>query len=229
MDPRRIPTLTNATALVLAPLSGLVAALAHPALRTSDAEELSAVIAHPDAFYVYAAGILISSILFVPALFGIMALVRRDHPWAYAAGGLGQLAMLIAIGDAATELFVWGLATAPGTGAPLASLLTYADSAPGVATFYGVGALTMLGIFVLAAVLWRARLAPRWAAACLPACLVLNIAGFSMASKPVLVASYVVMLLGFTRFAMLVLKADPARVATQDVQSPTRRVSTARA
>ena len=212
MDARRIPTVSNAAALVLAPLTGLVAALAHPALRPSAAEELQAVADHPTAFYVYAVGILISSILLVPALFGIMGLLRPDHPRAYVAGAVAQLGMLIAIGDAATEMYVWQMGSTQGAAEPMVALMNHYESATGVATIYNVGALAMLGIFVIAAALWRSRVAPPWAAGGLAASLVLNIVGFTAASKPALVASYAVMLVAFIGFARLVLLADKSTV-----------------
>ena len=208
MDARRVPTVSNALALVMAPFAGLVAAVAHPALRSSPAAELQAVAQHPSSFYVYAAGILISSILLVPALFGILSLVRPDHPRAYVAGAIAQLGMLIAIGDAATEMYVWQMGSTQGATGSMVTLLDHYETATGVATFYNVGALAMLGVFVVAVVLWRGRLAPRWAAVGLAACLVLNMIGFAVASKSFLVASYVVMLVAFSRLAQLVLQVD---------------------
>ncbi|HTY73314.1 MAG TPA: hypothetical protein VMI11_12940 [Actinomycetes bacterium] len=203
--------MTNATTLVLAPVAGCVAALANPALRPSAVEELAGIAAHPRAFYVYGCAIFVSSVLLIPALFGIMSLLRQNHPWAYVAGGVAQLGMLIAIGDAATELVFWRMGSTQGNSEAMAHLASQYESSSGVEIFYNVGAVAMLGVFVVSAVLWRARLVPHWACACLAACLVLNIAGFTLASKPVLLASYVVMLAGFSRMVPMVLRtADQA-------------------
>ncbi len=59
---------------------------------------------------------------------------------------------------------------------------------------YNIGGLAMLGGVVwLGVLLWRSHALPRWAAAALPVGALANIAGFTIASQPVLVASYVVL------------------------------------
>src|SRR5438046_3755756 len=103
-----------AAGLFAAPVFGLIAAIVTPALKPTRGEEISAIAAAPGRFCVYALGRLLSSYLLVPAVFALTCLVRTHRPaWAYLAGGLAQLGLLVAIGDAATELMFWQMG-APG-------------------------------------------------------------------------------------------------------------------
>jgi hypothetical protein len=62
----------------------------------------------------------------------------------------------------------------------------------------------------LGVLLWRGGTVPRWSAVALPLGTFANIAGFASAGRPILVASYVVLAIGFVPVARAVLAA-PAR------------------
>jgi hypothetical protein len=199
--------------LILAPLTGLGAAIALPALRDSRSAEISAIAGHQDRFYLYALSLLISSYLFVPAFFGIMNVLReRSSRWAYLAGGLAQVGLLVAIGDAATELMYWQMGSPKANHTQMAALADRYESAAGSGLIYTVGGLALLvGTLLVAVGLWRTRVVPRWAAVGLVVGAGANIVGFGSASQPVLVASYVVMLAACARIAAVVLapKSSP--------------------
>ncbi|HKC29789.1 MAG TPA: hypothetical protein VKB75_17370 [Jatrophihabitans sp.] len=195
--------------LVLAPLTGLVAAAALPALRDTRSAEIAAIARHQDRFYVYALGILLSSYLLVPAFFGIINLLReRSARWAYLAGGLAQVGMLVAIGDAATELMFWQMGSPTADHTQMTELANRYESAAGSALVYDIGGLAVLiGTLLVAVGLWRTRVVPRWAAAGVAVSVVANLAGFATANQPILVASYLVMLAALGRVAAVVLGA----------------------
>lgn len=212
MDARRLPRIAMTAALVLAPLTGIVAAVALPALRTTRSAEITAIAAHQDRFYVYALFILLSSYLLVPAVFGIMALLRDRAPgWAFVAGVVTQTGLLVAIGDAATEFLYWQMG-APG--ADHAQMLALAERyEDGSSLVYTIGGLaTLVGIALTSVALWRTRVAPRWTAVALLAGTVGNVAGFSMANQAVLIGSYVVLLAAFLPMATRLLTAPAATV-----------------
>jgi hypothetical protein len=192
---------TYAAALVLAPSAGIIAAAAVPGLQTSTTAQLEAIAAHPGRFQAYALAILVSSYLLVPAFLGLMQLIRQRSPrWAYAAGGLALVGMLVAIGDAATELMYWKMGSAGTDLSTMAALSERYEAGTGFV--YAVGGLAfLLGTVLMGVALWRTRVVPRWAAGGLPVSAVLNIGGFAAASQPVLVISYVVMLAVFARAA----------------------------
>jgi hypothetical protein len=217
-----------AAALVLAPLTGLVAAVALPALRSTLPAEIAAIAAHPGRFYLYAIAMLISSYLLVPAFFGVLALLRDRAPtWAFLAGGLAQAGLLVAIGDAATELMFWQMGAPGADRAQMVALAERYDGAPGAALVYTVGGLAMLvGTALITVALWRTRVVPRWAAVALLVGAVANIQGFTWANQPLLVASYVVLLAGFAPMAVRLLEKQPAVAGPaqeRPVADPVRR------
>lgn len=197
-----------AATLVLAPITGLVAAVASPGLQATVAAQLRAIAAHPTQFHVYALGILVSAYLTVPAVFALTALIGRTSPrWAMAAGGLTQLGVLVAIGDSATESMYGAMGARPGERATMVALSDRYDAATG--WIYSVGGLAVLvGSVLLGIALWQTRALPRWAAVGVPASVIVNIVGFSIASQPVLVLSYLLMLAAFSRAALAIVAPD---------------------
>ncbi len=132
MSTARIARLTTFWSLLLAPAFGLVAAVALPALRSSRSAEIAAVAAHQQAFYVYGVCILLSSYLLVPAVFGIMHLLPDGRPaWAFLGGGLTQVGLLVAIGDAATELVYWQMGAPGASAAQMSALADRYENAAG--------------------------------------------------------------------------------------------------
>ncbi len=162
MSPERARRSLLAAACVGAPLAGLVAALAIPALRTTESGELSAVAAHPGRFYLYAIFILLSGYLLVPAVFALMELIRPARPgWALAAGVIAQTGMLVAVGDAAVELMFWQMGQSGADQGQMTALADRYDSAAGASLVYTIGGLaTLVGVVMLGVLLWRTRAGP---------------------------------------------------------------------
>ncbi|MGH8860758.1 MAG: hypothetical protein ACRDVG_05910 [Jatrophihabitantaceae bacterium] len=217
MTTHQIPRTITGWSLILAPLIGLGAAVALPALRGTRDAEISEIAQHSDRFYLYAIGILVSSYLSVPAFFGVMNLLRERSPkWAYLAGGLAQVGLLVAIGDAATELLYWQMGMPGADRAQMAALADRYEAAGGSSVVYTVGGLALLaGTVLLSVELWRTRVVPRWTAAGLTAGILLNIGAFSAANLPLLIASYVAMLSALGRMGVQVLDLGAGK--TNDV------------
>jgi hypothetical protein len=219
MSTHPIARTTVAWSMILAPLAGLIGAVALPALRSTRGKELTAIAAHPDRFYVYAISLLISSYLFVPVFVGLLNLIREHSPrLAYLGAGIGLFGMLVAIGDAATELMYWQMGSPHADHAQMTALAERYESAAGSSLVYTIGGFaTLLGSVLVAVALWRARAVPRWTAVGIPVGVVANVAGFGAASQPVLVASYVVLLAALGRIASVVLNREPALAAAPAV------------
>lgn len=203
MTTTRLPALTRSAAMVAAPLTGVVAAVALPALAGDPPTEIAALAAHPTRWYVYAIFMLISSCLLAPAVLGVMALLRDRAPrWSVLAGVLAQVGVLIGIGDAAVELVYWQMGAPGADRAQMVALADRYESALGSSLPFTVGGLAaLIGMAALAAALWRTRVAPRWAAVGLLLGTVANVVGFST-SQAVLVGSYVVLLAALTPMAL---------------------------
>jgi hypothetical protein len=87
--------------------------------------------------------------------------------------------------------------------AQMAALLTRLDDAGGLAAIFTIGGLALIaGTVILAIGLIRARVAPAWAAVCLPIAMLVNVVGFAGASRPLVAASCVILLAGFARLAI---------------------------
>jgi hypothetical protein len=188
--------------------------VATPALVSSAAGQVAATAAHHDRFYVYALGILTSSVLMVPAIFGVMALLRDRLPrWAFLAGAVTQFGMLTAIGDSAGELVFWQVGAPGADRAQMVALTERYDDALGSSLVYAVGGLaSLIGMAALAVGLWRCRVVPWWAGVLLLVATVANVQGFALASKPVLLGSYVVLLAAFAPMAAALVRRAPAEL-----------------
>jgi hypothetical protein len=197
-----------AASCVTAPAFGLVAALATPALATTAHDEIHAIAASPDRFYVYGLCILLSSMLLVPAVFALVDLVRPHRPWAALVTGIvAQIGMLVAIGDSASELVFWQMGAHRTDLPAMAAVTDGFETAPGTSLVYSIGGLcTLAGILALGVLLWRTQALRWWAAAALPLGTVVNIVGFSVASRGLLAGSYVVLALALVPAAMAVVR-----------------------
>jgi hypothetical protein len=219
-DPRSLPRLVNGWSLVLGPLFLLASALASPPLKSTESATIAEIAHHPDRWYWFALFTTIGSILLVPALFGVMGLLRERTPWlANLGGGLAQLGVLVAIGDSMTQLLIWKMGSPGADPAQMAALARRYDDAAGASLVFTIGGLALLvGCVLLAIGVWRTRVAPRWAAVGLPLGAVLNVAGFSAASTPLLIVSCVVLVVALGAVGRVVLEPEArARVRREAV------------
>jgi uncharacterized protein DUF4386 len=219
-DPRSLPRLVNGWSLVIGPLFLLASAIVSPPLKSTDAATIAEIARHPDRWYWFALFTTIGSILLVPALFGVMGLLRERTPWlANLGGGLAQLGVLVAIGDSMTQLLIWKMGSPGADPAQMAALAQRYDDAVGSTLPFTIGGLALLvGCVLLSIGVWRTRVAPRWAAVGLPVGAVLNIGGFSAASTALLIVSCVVLLVALAAIGRVVLeRAAPARVRREAV------------
>jgi hypothetical protein len=207
---------TIGASLILVPVLNLVSALcADAAVAPDHRTELAGIAAHPTRFYLYAITQLVGAYLFIPAFLGVKDVLRERRPrWADLAGGVVLLSMLIAIGDAATELMYWQMGAA---GVNLDAMATVADSyenAAGSSLVYAIGGVAlMVATIALAIGLWRSKATPWWAALAIPVSILANIFGYASGSKPLLVVSAVVLLVGFGRIAATILARPVPRPA----------------
>jgi hypothetical protein len=153
-------------AVLLAPVALVVAELSYPTADEADpVASLGVYAAHHAALLTSVYAMLAAALLFVPAIFALMNPVRRRGTvLTHLGGGMALTGLLTAkVGLLGAQLFFYE-ASAPGTDrAAAGSVIEQAtkDSAwlPLVMGHY----LFALGIIVLAAGLFRARVGFRWA------------------------------------------------------------------
>ncbi|HEX4733652.1 MAG TPA: DUF4386 family protein [Thermoleophilaceae bacterium] len=210
-----------AMSMIAAPLFLVASALVSPQLKSDEAAQLGVIAAHPTRWYWFTLLLLIGSILLVPALLGIAALVHERSPRLATIGGsLAVLGSLVAIGDVMSQFVSWQMVADGADRAQMAALLHRFDNAGGVGVVFNVGGLSILiGVVMLTIALIRTRVAPAWAAVGLSAATLLNIVAFSSASAAGVAASWVVLLVAMgwigSRTLMAAraprIAADPAR------------------
>lgn len=213
---RQLPRTAVAIALILAPLFALVSALVSPALKSDAGLQLDVIAQHADRWYWFTLLLLIGSILLVPALLGIAALVAQRAPrLGYIGGGLAALGALIAIGDVMSQLMSWQMVANGADHAQMTALLERFDNAGGVAAVFSVGGLAiLLGTVLLTVGLIRARAVPTWAAIGLSLGVLVNIAGFAAASNPLVALSWAVLLIAMGSIGGIVLTGDAPPLTT---------------
>lgn len=214
MTVQQLPRLVGRAALVLAPLCFLASALAASSLASGEAAQVTAIARHPDRYYLFTLLTLIATALFVPLLLELLRLARAGAPFAAIVGaGLMQIGTLVGVADAGSQLVEWQTGARGADPAQMIALLHRFDGATGATALFMVGGLALVaGSLLLGVALWRARVAPVWAALCLPLGIVANVVSYGAGSRPLLVASSLVLLAGLVRIAATA-EPQPAAVA----------------
>src|SRR4051812_19832372 len=102
--------------MVVAPLVLLVAMVIHPASSMNEATQVATIQDNLDAWYVAHLLALISIAVMVPALLGLMHMLReREVAFGHVGGGLGMLGLLAFAGIVGMELVMWQMAAGGST------------------------------------------------------------------------------------------------------------------
>src|SRR3954453_14860758 len=196
LDAKQLPMTAAATSMIAAPAFLVASALISPQLKSAEGAQLAAIAAHPTRWYWFTLLLLIGSVLLIPALLGIAALVHRRSPrLANVGGGLAVVGSLISIGDVMSQFVSWQMVASGADRDQMAALLHRFDSAAGTGVVFSVGGLAVLiGVILLTVGLIRAQVAPAWAAIGLSLATLLNIVAFTSASAAGVALSWVVLL-----------------------------------
>jgi hypothetical protein len=151
--------------MVAAPLVLLVAMVIHPASDMNEATQIATIADSLDAWYVAHLLALISIALMVPALLGLMHMLReREVAFGHVGGGLAMLGLLAFAGIVGMELVMWQMAAAGSTREAVALLERLNGTAGIVIPFAFVSFGFALGVACLAVGLYRARAVQSWMA-----------------------------------------------------------------
>jgi hypothetical protein len=150
--------------MVLAPLLVLVSEVIHPAEKSNSGDQLAVIAGHLDRWYVAHLIAIVAIALLVPAVLGLMHMLReREVAWGHLGGGLAMLGLLAITGIVAIEGFVGWQAAAGGDRAQMVALFDRLTGTAGfVIPFMVVAFGFMLGLSCLAVGLYRARVVPSW-------------------------------------------------------------------
>ena len=201
-----------AVAMVAAPLLWLAAEAVSPTLKSNSAAQLAVVAHHGNRWFGYTALLTLGTILFVPAILGIMRLTRAGMPRLTLIGGaLLGYGTIIAVGDAMSQLTTWQMVTDHADRAQMAALLDRTSNAAGASLFFGPGGLAFLvGAILLTVALVRTRVAPVWASVAFLLGIITQLVGFTASSVAVITASAVICLVANSMLARQLWGAAPA-------------------
>jgi hypothetical protein len=151
--------------MVVAPLVLLAATVIHPASDMDEAAQVATIADNLDAWYVAHLLALVAIVLTVPAVLGLMHMLReRQVALGHVGGGLALLGLLAYTGIVGIELAMWQMAGGGNT-AEAVALLERLNETAGILIPFGVMAFGFaLGMACLAVGLYRARAVQSWMA-----------------------------------------------------------------
>lgn len=203
--------------MVVAPLFALVGFVIHPDAKTDEAAQIAQVAAHTDAWYAAHLFLFISVVLAVPAVLGLMHMLReREVAYGHTGGALGLIGLMSIAGILGIEMVVWQMAT--GNGAEMAGLLDRVTNATGVMVPFFFGSLLFGLAYVAFGVgLYRARAVASWMAFCLAAGGLLLDVGNAASSTTIALVGAAVLVVGQGAIGWMVWKeTDEAWDRTPD-------------
>jgi hypothetical protein len=151
--------------MVVAPFVLLVATVIHPASDMDEATQVATIADNLDAWYVAHLLAFVSIVLVVPAVLGLMHMLReREVALGHVGGGLALLGLLAFTGIVAMELVLWQMAGAGNTAETVALLERLNETAGIVIPFVLLSFGFSLGMATLAVGLYRARAVQSWMA-----------------------------------------------------------------
>src|SRR3954454_14966378 len=121
-----------AISMIAAPVFLVASAIVSPQLKSDEGAQIGVIAANPTRWYWFTLLLLIGSILLVPALLGVAALLQERSPrLSNIGGGLPVLGSLVAVGDVMTQFVSWQMAAQGADREQMAALLQRFDNAPG--------------------------------------------------------------------------------------------------
>ncbi len=187
--------------MVVAPLVLLAAVVIHPASDMDEATQVATIADNLDAWYLAHLLALVAIALMVPAVLGLMHMLReREVAFGHVGGGLAMLGLLAFTGIVAMELVMWQLVGAGETAQAVALLERLNETTGIVIPFVLVSFGLSLGMASLAIGLYRARAVQSWMAISVAAGAVLFGAaiGSAMNWLAIVAAAFLVVGLGAT-------------------------------
>ena len=198
--------------MVLAPLLFLVAFVVSPKLETSAGKQLSVAADHVDRFYIANLLALVGLMLVVPAVLGVMHMLRERRPEYSAVGGaltlIGVFAAMVGQGVA---FVMWEMARHGADSAANTSVLHAVTHDTGtVLPIYILGYAAALGVVVLCAALYLARVVDWWMALFFAVGVVCINVAFPAGLLALAIVGSALMLVGLGSMGLMVLRESDA-------------------
>ena len=165
-DAHHFRKLVAGACMVLSPLFLVIAMVIHPETKSDEAAQIAVIADNLDAWYIAHLLTFAAVVLAVPAVLGLMHMLReREVAWGHIGGGLALLGLMAFTGLLAIDGFVGWQMAADGSRAEMAALLERLYDTAGVAIpFYVMSFAFTIGIVCLAFGLYQAKAMQSWMA-----------------------------------------------------------------
>jgi hypothetical protein len=193
--------------MVVAPLVLLFATVIHPASSMNEATQVATIADNLDAWYVAHLLALIAIAVMVPAVLGLMHMLReREVAFGHVGGGLAMLGLLAFAGIVGMELVMWQMVAGGSTREAVALLERLNETAGIVIPFAFVSFGFALGLACLAAGLYRARVVQSWMAVSVAVGAVLFGIAFGAATNWLAIVAAAFLVVGLGAIGRMILR-----------------------
>lgn len=165
-DPHHFRKTVAGMCMVAAPLVLLVGMVVHPERKSDEAAQLAVIASNLDEWYLAHLLVLASFVLAVPAVLGLMHMLReREVAWGHIGGGLAMLGLMALTALVSIEgLVAWQMAATGETAVMTALLESFTDTAGIAIPVFLLSFAFGAGMVLLAAGLYMARAVQAWMA-----------------------------------------------------------------
>ncbi len=202
-DPHRFRKTVAGACMLVSPALGLVGFILSPGYHSGAGAQLATIAGNRDQWFVSELLIMLSLVTLVPAVLGLMHMLReREVAYGHLGGALGLIGTMAAVGTTAIAMVMWQMTATPA----MADLVNRVQDTTGtrVLFYFGVFCLTA-GTVVLCLGLWRAEAVHRAATGLVAVGSIVAAVGFAASTMWLLIAGYAALLLGLGAIGQMVL------------------------
>jgi hypothetical protein len=195
--------------MIGAPLLLVIGLIVHPESKSDVGEQLAVIAGNMDEWYAAHLIVAMSLVLAVPAVLGLMHMLReREVAYGHLGGGLALVGLLATTAIVAIEGFVgWQAGAASGSdAAAMTALFERVTETTGVVIpIFVMSYAFTVGMLFLAAGLYRARAVQSWTAAMLGIGAIVFAVGATVPEDVVAIIGAGILLVGFFQVGRMVL------------------------
>jgi hypothetical protein len=211
-DSQHLRKMVAGACMLLAPLLFLIAFVVSPELETEAGKQLGVAADDVDRFYVANLVALIGLMLVVPAILGVMHMIRERRPAYSGLGGtLALIGVFAAMVGQGVALVMWEMARNGGDSAANTAVIHgVINDAGTVLPIYVLGYVGVIGVVVLAAGLYMARVVDWWMALFFAAGIVCINVAFPAGLLALAIVGSALALVGLGSMGLMVLRESDA-------------------
>jgi hypothetical protein len=211
-DSHHLRKMVAGACMVLAPLMFLVGFIVSPELKTGATDQLKVATAHVDRYYIATLIGLVGLVLLVPAILGVMHMLRERRPgYGLTGGALATIGLLAAVASTGVGFVTWEMARHGGASAANSSVLHAVIHDTGaMIPLYALTFLIAVGFIVMSAGMYLGRIVDWWMALLVAAGAVCVCVSFPAASLALGIVGSAVLLVGLGSIGLIVLRETDA-------------------